>query len=102
MLSTPKVFLYKNSTLLVTSAVIVSHRFTQSVLCEGPASLSHSCDENPSPACPEKRNVTPLNATLMDHLASVANKRLAVSLSSLDTTLTKNRGEGDLMSASKV
>ena len=36
--------------------------------------------------------VSPLAATLMDLPASVANKRLTVGLSSLDATLTKNRG----------
>jgi hypothetical protein len=92
ILSTPKVFLDKNSTLLVTSLVIVSHRFTQSVPCEGPAPLSHYYDENRAPACPEKRNVTPLNATLVDHLTSVANKRLTENLNPLDATLTKKQG----------
>jgi hypothetical protein len=37
--------------------------------------------------------LSPLAATLMDLLASVANKRLTVWLSPLDATLTKNRGE---------
>ena len=37
-------------------------------------------------------NVSPLEATLMDLLASVANKRLTVWLSPLDATLTKNIG----------
>ena len=40
--------------------------------------------------------VSPLAATLMDLPASVANKRLTVGLSSLDATLTKNRGVGPL------
>jgi hypothetical protein len=39
-------------------------------------------------------NVSPLNATLMDLFASVANKRLTELLSSLDATLTKNIGGG--------
>src|SRR5258708_35413635 len=39
-------------------------------------------------------NVSPLEATLMDLLASVANKRLTIRLSSLDATLTKNIGGG--------
>jgi hypothetical protein len=85
ILSTPKVFLDKYSTLLETSVVIVSYY-------PRPASLSHYYDENPGPACAERRSVTPLNATLMGHLASVANKRLIVSLNPLDATLTKNRG----------
>src|ERR1700693_4894019 len=38
--------------------------------------------------------VSPLAATLMDSLASVANKRLTASLTPLDATLTKNRGVG--------
>src|SRR6266446_3163906 len=87
ILSTPRLFLDKYSTLLVTSLVIVSHQ-------PRPASLSHHHDETPLPAWPVKRNVTPLNATLMDHLTSVANKRLTASLNPLDATLTKNRGEG--------
>src|SRR6266404_434001 len=37
--------------------------------------------------------LSPLAATLMDFLASVANKRLTVQLSPLDATLTKNTGE---------
>src|SRR5216684_5014181 len=37
-------------------------------------------------------NVSPLEATLMDLLASVANKRLTTMLSPLDATLTKNIG----------
>src|SRR5258708_40182102 len=37
-------------------------------------------------------NVSPLKTTLMDLLASVANKRLTIRLSSLDATLTKNIG----------
>src|SRR5713226_6037304 len=41
--------------------------------------------------------VSPLAATLMVSLASVANKRLTVGLSPLDATLTKNRGEGVLL-----
>src|SRR5260370_19633131 len=36
--------------------------------------------------------VSPLAATLMHPPASVANKRLTAGLSSLDATLTKNRG----------
>src|SRR6266436_2040832 len=38
--------------------------------------------------------VSPLPATLMDPLASVANKRLTAGLTPLDATLTKNRGVG--------
>jgi hypothetical protein len=37
-------------------------------------------------------NLNPLDATLMDLPASVANKRLTVRLSSLDATLTKRAG----------
>ena len=36
--------------------------------------------------------LSPLDATLMHHPASVANKRLTVWLSLLDATFTKNRG----------
>src|SRR6266481_6979362 len=36
--------------------------------------------------------VSPLAATLMNSLASVANKRLTADLSPLDATLTKNMG----------
>jgi hypothetical protein len=43
-------------------------------------------------ACPGLRRVSPLSATLMDPLASVANKRLTPNLTPLDATLTKNRG----------
>src|SRR6266849_5884427 len=38
--------------------------------------------------------LSPLDATLMGHLASVANKRLTAWLSPVDATLTKNRGGG--------
>jgi hypothetical protein len=38
--------------------------------------------------------LSPLAATLMDLPASVANKRLMARVSSLDATLTKNRGGG--------
>src|SRR5713101_4171831 len=38
--------------------------------------------------------LSPLDATLMDSPASVANKRLTVWLNPLDATLTKNRGWG--------
>jgi hypothetical protein len=41
--------------------------------------------------------VSPLAATLMAFPASVANKRLTVTLSPLAATLTKNRGEGVLL-----
>jgi hypothetical protein len=40
--------------------------------------------------------LSPLAATLTDHPASVANKRLTVNLTPLDATLTKNRGEGQV------
>src|SRR6266478_1620958 len=39
-------------------------------------------------------SVSPLAATLMNLLASVANKRLTARLNPLDATLTKNRGMG--------
>jgi hypothetical protein len=39
-------------------------------------------------------SISPLAATLMDLLASVANKRLTAELNPLDATLTKNRGVG--------
>jgi hypothetical protein len=38
--------------------------------------------------------LSPLAATLIDLPASVANKRLTVSLNPLDATLTKNAGRG--------
>src|SRR6266481_6027802 len=41
---------------------------------------------------PQSAPVSPLTATLMHPPASVANKRLTAGLSSLDATLTKNRG----------
>jgi len=41
-------------------------------------------------------SLSPLDATLMLSLASVANKRLTAELNSLDATLTKNRGWGAL------
>src|SRR5467141_588136 len=43
-------------------------------------------------ARPQSAPVSPLAATLMHPPASVANKRLTAGLSSLDATLTKNRG----------
>jgi hypothetical protein len=46
------------------------------------------------PTRPEGLSVTPLSATLMDLLASVANKGLTAKLSPLDATLTRNEGEG--------
>src|SRR5260370_41655191 len=39
--------------------------------------------------------ISPLGATLIGLPASVASKRLKVSLSHLDATLTKNTGEGE-------
>ena len=41
--------------------------------------------------------VSPLTATLMNLSASIANKELTENLSLLDSTLTKNRGEGGVM-----
>src|SRR5229473_2119562 len=40
--------------------------------------------------------ISPLDATLMDLAASVANKRLTAWLNPLDATLTKNPGGGDV------
>src|SRR5882724_5595422 len=42
--------------------------------------------------------ISPLAATLMNSLASVANKRLTAELSPLDATLSKNRGVGGVWS----
>src|SRR6267143_2335094 len=48
-------------------------------------------------------NVSPLETTLMDLLASVANKRLTAWLNPLDATLTKNiGGEGTLVWSLRV
>src|SRR6266481_6161783 len=43
---------------------------------------------------PHLVRISPLPATLIDHPASVANKRLTTGLTLLDATLTKNRGRG--------
>src|SRR6266446_5565486 len=53
---------------------------------------------HPTQLLPRRHSVrvSPLAATLMVPLASVANKRLTVGVSPLDATLTKNRGEGVL------
>src|SRR6266849_6284300 len=40
--------------------------------------------------------ISPLDATLMDLAASVANKRLTAWINPLDATLTKNPGGGDV------
>ena len=40
----------------------------------------------------QSASASPLSATLMNLLASVANKRLTVTLSPLDATVTRNRG----------
>ena len=47
---------------------------------------------DPAGTCQHVFPLSPLAATLMDPPASVANKRLTACLSSLDATLTKNRG----------
>src|SRR5260370_37920572 len=51
----------------------------------------------PLPSRQPSATVSPLAATLIDLPASVANKRLTVRLSSLDATLTYNRGVGPVM-----
>src|SRR5713226_6761433 len=51
----------------------------------------------PLPSRQPSAPVSPLAATLIDLPASVANKRLTVRLSSLDATLTNNRGVGPVM-----
>src|SRR6266436_2475744 len=43
---------------------------------------------------PHLVRLSPLPATLIDHPASVANKRLTTGLTLLDATLTKNQGRG--------
>ena len=58
-----------------------------------------SRDENPVTATPERTVLTPyclksFSCNTYGLLASVANKRLTVSLSPLDATLTKNKGVG--------
>jgi hypothetical protein len=59
---TLNLFLDRDGTHPVTSVVILSHYFTQSVLREGPrpASSFRHPDRNPVTACPEGRRVTPL------------------------------------------
>ena len=74
--------------------VIVSHH-------PRPASQSHYYDENPGSAYLEKQKITPLNATLVDRLASVANKRLTANLNPLDAILTR-KGGGDTKLAPPV
>src|SRR5260370_95615 len=61
---------------LIAASLPIPVRFTQLLSRRQPASLS------------------PLAATLMDLLASVANKRLTAELNPLDATLTENRGVG--------
>src|SRR5260370_12234519 len=61
---------------LLAASLPIRVRFTQLLSRRQPASLS------------------PLAATLMDLLASVANKRLTAELNPLDATLTENQGEG--------
>src|SRR5260370_16523926 len=61
---------------LLAASLPIPVRFTQLLSRRQPASIS------------------PLAATLMDLLASVANKRLTAELNPLDATLTKNRGVG--------
>ncbi len=55
------------------------------------AKISRAGRTNPLPVAIA---LSPLAATLMDPLASVANKRLMIRLSPLDATLTRNRGGG--------
>jgi hypothetical protein len=57
-------------------------------------SPSKACHPRPLPSRQHRAPLSPLAATLMDHPASVANKRLTENLTPLDATLTKNRGEG--------
>jgi len=62
-----------------------------SVASRGPHSALKNARKNAQSLC----DVSPLETTLMDLLASVANKRLTPLLSPLDATLTKNiRGWG--------
>ena len=58
--------------------------------------LTHSESSGPTQLLSRQHlvRVSPLAATLMNLLASVANKRLAAGLSPLDSALTKNTGEG--------
>jgi hypothetical protein len=57
-------------------------------------SPSKACRPRPLPSRQHRAPLSPLPATLMDHPASVANKRLTENLTPLDATLTKNRGRG--------
>ena len=50
------------------------------------------------PFCQQSAPVNPLDATLINLPASVANKRLTANLSPLDATLTRNGGGGSLSS----
>jgi hypothetical protein len=59
---------------------------------------SKDCHPKPLPSRQHLAPLSPLPATLMDHPASVANKRLTENLTPLDATLTKNRGEGCTLS----
>src|SRR5712664_3014762 len=56
-----------------------------------PPNLSHPLALLSRQQCTPRKS---LAATLMDLLASVANKRLTAGLTPLDATLTKNRGVG--------
>jgi hypothetical protein len=61
-------------------------------------SPSKACHTRPLPSRQHRAPLSPLSATLMDHPASVANKRLTAYLTPLDATLTKKRGEGCTLS----
>jgi len=96
-----QVFLDRDGTHQVTSVVIASHHFTQSVPCEGPRRASpfrHSDLPTFQPSIAHTFNrfsdLNPLAATLTNPPTSVANKRLTAKLTPVDATLTKNRGRG--------
>jgi len=64
------------------------------ILADQVVLLTPSKSLHPEPLLSRQQSapVGPLDATLMDLPASVANKRLTVWLNPLDATLTKNRG----------
>src|SRR6266481_5797068 len=49
------------------------------------------------PSCKQVAPVSPLDSTLLNSVVSAENKELTENLSLLDSTLTKNRGEGSVM-----
>jgi hypothetical protein len=63
----------------------------QTIIVQAPSNFSHPGDLL---SCQHNAPVSPLAATPMNLPASVANKRLTENLTPLDSTLTKNRGEG--------